>query len=150
VKDLRQAKGWTQDELARRMTAAGHAWRQTTVTKTESGIRPTNISELATLAAVFDMPIAALFDDSDDVQLVLDGAALWYRAAALLEEETQLMKRLDAVHAQLQSANKELDDYSRRVARRAQEGTPLPERYLTLMEANGKQIYRVFENLAGD
>ncbi|MCW2651571.1 MAG: hypothetical protein QOE41_4618 [Mycobacterium sp.] len=41
VKDLRRARGWTQEELAKRLTAAGYPMHQTTVAKMESGTRPT-------------------------------------------------------------------------------------------------------------
>lgn len=147
VKDLRQAKGWTQDELARRMTAAGYAMHQTTVAKTESGTRPTNVGEIAALAAVFEMPIAALFDDSDDAQLVLDGAALWYRVAALLSEQTTLLERLDVVNEEIHSVQKEIEDHTHRLEHRAEGDGPLPERYRALMAGNRDRINEVLDKI---
>lgn len=71
VKRFRQANGWTQDDLSKRMTAEGFPMHQTTVAKLESGGRPTSIAELTALAALFGVPIPELFtapNDDDEAQ----------------------------------------------------------------------------------
>ena len=71
LKDLRTAKGWTQDDLAKRMTAAGHPMHQTTVAKIESGNRPTPVGEIAALAAILDFSISLMFSPDNEVQQML-------------------------------------------------------------------------------
>lgn len=43
-----------------RMSGLGHAWRQTTVTKTESADRPLRVNEAVHLANVFGVPVGDL------------------------------------------------------------------------------------------
>lgn len=61
VKTFRLANNWTQDDLARNLTAKGVRASQTIVAKIERGDRPTPITEAAVLAAVFGIPIQSLF-----------------------------------------------------------------------------------------
>lgn len=136
VKDLRQAKGWTQDELARRMTAAGHPMHQTTVAKLESGTRPTNVGEVAALAAIFGMPIATLFDDSDAAKLVLEAAALNYTMAALADELVTIKKRFDEVGAQRKSLESDVQGFRKKLAGMGS----LPRQYADLVEASLRQF----------
>jgi len=61
LRRLRQLRRWSQDEVARRMSASGHAnWHQTTVGKTEAAARPLRLNEAVTLAALFDIPVTQL------------------------------------------------------------------------------------------
>lgn len=60
VRELRQLAGWTQDELASRMTAAGCDTGQATVSKIESAGRPTSVGEVATLSKIFGVGIVDL------------------------------------------------------------------------------------------
>jgi transcriptional regulator with XRE-family HTH domain len=53
LRELRQAAGWSQSDVASRMTARGWSWHQTTVYKTEQGIRSLRVGELTAAAAVF-------------------------------------------------------------------------------------------------
>ncbi len=68
VKRLRQIEGWTQEELARRMTDAGYPMHQTTVTKLENGTRPTTVGEVGVLAAMFGVGLTELFGTDDEVE----------------------------------------------------------------------------------
>lgn len=61
VRELRQARGWSQDHLARRMRSIGFNWMQSTVAKTEAAERPIRVGEAASLATVFEVDIADLF-----------------------------------------------------------------------------------------
>lgn len=61
VRQMRQQRGWSQRELADRMSAAGFTvWRQTTVAKTEVAERPLRVNEAVALAALFGMTIEQL------------------------------------------------------------------------------------------
>jgi transcriptional regulator with XRE-family HTH domain len=60
VRKYRQANEWTQDTLARNVTANGINATQTMIAKIERGDRPTSISEAAVIAATFNVPVQAL------------------------------------------------------------------------------------------
>lgn len=60
VRTLRTARGWSQEELAREMTGAGFAWRQSTAAKTEAADRPLRVNEAAALAEVLGIPVEDL------------------------------------------------------------------------------------------
>lgn len=56
VRRLRQAHGWSQAELAQRLTVAVAPMHQTTVAKLEAGGRPTSMDELIALSGIFGVP----------------------------------------------------------------------------------------------
>lgn len=92
VKQFRQANGWTQGELARRMTVVGYTMHQTTVAKVENATRPTNVGEVAALAAIFAVPVSALFGESDTKPLEM--ANLNATMTAVADELETMAKRL--------------------------------------------------------
>lgn len=127
VKDLRQSRGWTQDDLAKRMTSAGYQMHQTTVAKMESGARPTSVGEVAALAAIFGMPIGSVFSDDDEVDQMLlrlseataQTARLAQELVDLTKQEVEVRKRLDAAteHVKtLESIASKLPGMKRRLA----------------------------------
>ena len=59
-KALREERGWSQLEVAKRMTDRGFAMHQTTVAKLETGSRPLRLAEMAALAGVFGLPVEAV------------------------------------------------------------------------------------------
>ncbi|HQZ33839.1 MAG TPA: helix-turn-helix transcriptional regulator [Ilumatobacteraceae bacterium] len=69
VTEMRGRLQWSQDELARRMTAYGLPWSRTTVAKVESESRQVTVDEFVALALVFGVTPAALLTlrDSDAV-----------------------------------------------------------------------------------
>lgn len=72
VRELRKSQGWTQSDLAKRMTAAGYPMHLTTIAKLEAATRPTPVEEAYALAAIFELPVTELLtsaDDSDRVTL---------------------------------------------------------------------------------
>lgn len=103
VKDLRTARGWTQDDLAKRMTSAGYQMHQTTVAKMESGARPTNVGEVAALAAIFGIPIGRLFSDdaADDAQASAAMARLFDRWESARQESIRAAKLRDDAFQEL-------------------------------------------------
>lgn len=60
VRKYRLANDWTQDALAKAITANGVNATQTMVAKIERGDRPTSISEAAVIAATFGIPVQSL------------------------------------------------------------------------------------------
>lgn len=82
LRRLRIEQGWSQEQVARRMTAYGYGWHQTIVAKTEAAQRPLRLNEAVDLAALFGAPLAALLEKSPETEV---RAAL--RAAELEEAE---------------------------------------------------------------
>jgi transcriptional regulator with XRE-family HTH domain len=114
VKDLRGARGWTQEELAKRMSAAGCPMHQTTVAKLERGNRPTTIGEVSVIAAIFSVRMATLFEDYEgqDYELL---AVLASRLAALAAERVKLTERLTSLDAEYASVEAQHRDLQQRV-----------------------------------
>jgi transcriptional regulator with XRE-family HTH domain len=65
VTQLRNRKGWTQDDLAARMTELGWSWVRSTVAKVELGTRQVTVDELVSLAAAFGVSPVVLLVPSE-------------------------------------------------------------------------------------
>lgn len=112
---MRLTAGWTQEELAQRMTDAGFPLHQTTVTKLENGTRPTNVGEVGALAELFGVSVATLFADPDELGSVIRTKTLQTRvrvmeadltrvelqAAELMDRRASLLSELAATKAEL-------------------------------------------------
>lgn len=61
VQQLREERGWSQAELARRLSDVGFEMHQTTVAKLEAGKRPLRVAETFALAEVFGLPPLVMF-----------------------------------------------------------------------------------------
>jgi transcriptional regulator with XRE-family HTH domain len=61
VRQLRTERGWSQDDLARRMDELGWPMHQTTVAKLEAAKRPIRAAEVYALAMAFGLPMQALW-----------------------------------------------------------------------------------------
>lgn len=61
TRQLRVERGWSQATLAEKMTALGFDMHQTTIAKLEAAKRPIRGNEVYGLAAVFGLPIQALW-----------------------------------------------------------------------------------------
>jgi transcriptional regulator with XRE-family HTH domain len=77
VRRLRLARRWSQEEVARRMSATGHSnWHQTTVGKTELATRPLRLNEAVALAGLFEVPVTQLIAPitlkAEEIQAELD------------------------------------------------------------------------------
>jgi transcriptional regulator with XRE-family HTH domain len=96
---LREERGWSQSEVARRMEASGYNWHQTTVGRIESGKRPLRLNELVHLAAMFGVsPIRLIVPNvtpdrlSDDIKAVEDA-------------RSEIVGRLEEARDQLEHAS---------------------------------------------
>jgi transcriptional regulator with XRE-family HTH domain len=64
VRKLREARGWSQEDVARRMVLYGYTWHRTAVAKTEAGTRPLGLNEAIALAGVFSMTLDQFLEDA--------------------------------------------------------------------------------------
>lgn len=65
---LRIERGWTQADLAWRMTSMGVSWAPNRVSQLESLRRPVSLFEVAALSWVFEVPITALLPGDQDIE----------------------------------------------------------------------------------
>lgn len=72
VRERREANGWSQEELARRVSAAtGSPFHQTAVTRLESGSRNIRLNEVVALAEVLYIdlgPLAQKMNDQNETE----------------------------------------------------------------------------------
>jgi len=66
--ELRLEKGWTQADLARRMTEVGLSWTPNRVTQLETLRRPVSLYEVAALSWVFEVPVTRLLPGYDRIE----------------------------------------------------------------------------------
>jgi transcriptional regulator with XRE-family HTH domain len=67
VRQLRQGRGWSQQEVAEKMRAYGYQWSQATVTRLESASRPIRVNELADLAMLFEVHVTQFLNPEKSV-----------------------------------------------------------------------------------
>ncbi|MFF3127219.1 helix-turn-helix domain-containing protein [Streptomyces sp. NPDC057908] len=63
VARAREVRGWDQQELTVRLTAAGRPMSQPVVSRIEAGSRRVDVDDLVVLAAVLDVSVVALLPD---------------------------------------------------------------------------------------
>lgn len=61
VRQWRQARNWSQEDLADRLRLQGFDMHQTTVAKIERGTRPLRVAEAAAIANIFRVPPLSVF-----------------------------------------------------------------------------------------
>lgn len=82
MRALREGRGWSQRELAKRMQDRGLNWFQSTVGKTETGGRPVRVDEAAVLAELLETKIDDLVAaDPDPMAIKLEELLAALRAA---------------------------------------------------------------------
>lgn len=87
VRAERTRRGWTQDDLARRMSEQGFQMHQTTVGKLETAARPTPVEEVAALAILLDLSVSELLEASpDDASLKIELMRISGRLVVLANE----------------------------------------------------------------
>lgn len=96
IRDVRLTQGLAQIELARRLANFGVDWHQTTVAKTELGLRPLRVNEVAALASALDVPLEELLRTPAQQRPVTPEQR---RLQTLRQRETRL--RGELVQAQL-------------------------------------------------
>lgn len=119
VKEMRLARAWTQDDLARRMTDGGFPMHQTTVAKLENGTRPTSLDEIAAIAGLFDTPVGALFGRSEDIETTIRLTVLEQQVKAIEVEQGTLRQRLTELDHLHKSAVAEYQRFAKQVAKGA-------------------------------
>jgi transcriptional regulator with XRE-family HTH domain len=60
LRRLRTARGWSQEEVGRRMKAYGYDFHQTMIAKIEAAQRPLRVRELADFAALYGVEVHEL------------------------------------------------------------------------------------------
>jgi transcriptional regulator with XRE-family HTH domain len=106
LRRLRLARGWSQEEVARRMAAFDVDWHQTTVGRTETAQRPLRLNEAFALAALFRVGLSTLIGPPrvDPATLGDDELKLKYGEAAgqmeaLGEARAEAEKKLEQAAA---------------------------------------------------
>jgi transcriptional regulator with XRE-family HTH domain len=89
LRRLRTARGWSQEEVGRRMKAYGYDFHQTMIAKIEAAQRPLRVRELADFAALYGMEVHELI----------------YPPAGSLKE---VSREIDTLTDQLQAADKDV------------------------------------------
>ena len=91
LRRLRAARGWSQEEVARRMKAYGYDFHQTMIAKIEAAQRPIRVRELADFAALYGVEVHELI----------------YPPAGSLQEAD---KEIATLREQLQEATRRSED----------------------------------------
>lgn len=71
--EMRLERGWTQADLARRVSAFGLRWTPNRVTQLETLRRPVSLFEITALAWTFAVPLPRLLGGDDLVKLPAGG-----------------------------------------------------------------------------
>ncbi|ASD21476.1 hypothetical protein B7495_04715 [Cryobacterium sp. LW097] len=61
LKQLREQRGWSQNEMAVKLSEYGFDLHQTTIAKLEAGKRPLRVAELFAFGLIFGLPPGAIF-----------------------------------------------------------------------------------------
>lgn len=71
MKRLREQRGWSQGELARRMAESGwDGFHQTTISRIEKGERPVRLGEAKGIATLLEVPVARMLIPSEEANLL--------------------------------------------------------------------------------
>ncbi len=95
VRQVREGRGWSQEELARRLGELGLRLDPTAITRMERGERSVRVEEAVVLAQALGLPLDELLQPLDEIGL---------------EHVRGLMKRYGSLSATLTRAQEELDD----------------------------------------
>lgn len=88
IRRLRETRGWTQQQLADALDAAGYPHPRSVVAKTETGGRPVTLEDLAAYAEVLEVPPSSLAaDGNDELARVFLGGRLKRTADALADAQ---------------------------------------------------------------
>ena len=125
TRKLREERGWSQEELGRKLGTYGFAMHQTTVAKLEGAARPIRLNEVQALANIFGVSPADLFEDAfvqNEHELAVAAREVQRASAALAEaEQTVNRARMEAAVAQDHAARAVSELAERRAAAAAAE-----------------------------
>ncbi|MFD8556650.1 multiprotein-bridging factor 1 family protein [Streptosporangium canum] len=120
VRELRQARGWSQEELAERLTSLGLQFHQTQIGKLEAGGRPIRLNEASALAAAFDIPlpnlisvpVAGMSDPLEDeiTELSLKFGVLLQQRRDTENASRRLAERLSIIKSEVADMRRKLMD----------------------------------------
>ncbi len=110
LRALRVGRGWSQAELATRMSGRDEKWTQSTIAKTEGATRPIRLNELAALAETLDVPLTDLIEPEREVPLERRA-----ELQALVIEDATLRARRAEVRRQLEHLEHELENLEERL-----------------------------------
>lgn len=106
MKFFRAARGISQAELARRLTALGIKLDDSAITRTERGTRPIRVNELAAIAAVLDVSVPSLLQETPMPEVAFQIAR--QEVADLQRQEAVIAVELDAARARVERLAAEL------------------------------------------
>jgi len=108
VAAIRQGKGWTQNELLRRMQAKRPmGWWQQTVAKVESGARVIKFSEAVDLAAALEVDVQELFEPGEGIQVVQEVEKMVRDVETGLHEALRALEHVGISLARLRAYTRE-------------------------------------------
>ncbi len=113
VRRLRLERGWSQAELAARVSSALPNWAQTTVAKTEAASRPIRVNEAAALAAALGVPLHELLTVPEDVEALRSRAVverLLHEDASLRARHRELQREWERVEHEMGVVEERLDE----------------------------------------
>lgn len=114
VKQRREAKGWNQTELAKRMVL--HGWKnftQMTISRTEKGERPIRLSEARALAEVLGATVSLMIAPPEDAGIVEE---LAYSAGAVRLARRHIYAALSELERAKETASYVLHANQRRLS----------------------------------
>lgn len=111
VRKYRQANGWTQDTLARNVSANGVNATQTMIAKIERGDRPTSIGEAAVIAATFGVPVQALLPLDRESAAQTHLGVLLSNFKSRLDRYHMILANAMDIEESLEGLLKEWDEY---------------------------------------
>ena len=125
LRRLRQARNWSQEEVAVRMTAYGYDFHQTMIAKIEAAQRPLRVRELADFAALYGVevqdlvypPTRSLPEIDREIGEVTARLEMVHAAAAAASHQLQnLREAIDDAEAAFQKSTVEAAVLERRLA----------------------------------
>jgi transcriptional regulator with XRE-family HTH domain len=137
LRRLRMSRGWSQEEVAKRMQAYGYDFHQTMIAKIEAAQRPLRVRELADFAALYNVEVNELIYPSSDsleevtrelIEAEMLRAVRQREAEAAAERAQQARADLDDAEEQLYTAEKQLATLHERVQFLRQEQVKLSPR----------------------
>ncbi|MEV6662756.1 helix-turn-helix domain-containing protein [Streptomyces nigra] len=146
VKRIRELRGWSQQELARRMADKGYSWRQTTVAKTEAADRPIRVNEVQGLAVVFGVTV------NDLLAVPIDDYEMYGAASRLTELRTlaqaanqraiELRRTRERLEKEAETAEQEYRDLLDQIDEQQREYEEIAARVQQQKESGGEQEHR--------